>query len=415
MARAKAQVKGDKGVGLAKQGRWEAALPHLVAAVTAKVQDPEPHLYLGHALRKIGAYGEAAAAFHGAAERAPTDPNPLLLRAAALKEAEMWDDADATYQDLITRFPDWFTGLSLYGVFLKNRRELEKAAQILDRALGLKDDIDTRNTYVTVLASMGKEPEAIAQGLKNLVAKDAAALARFSATPAAKVTLTDRNPPFDPKGHTRNIISFCLWGDNPTYVTGAIHNARIAPHLYPGWTCRFYCDPSVPADALDMLRTAGSQVHMVTDPALQAIRPMWRFLVSDDPNVDRFICRDTDSRLNGQELNAVDAWIKSGKRFHIMRDHIYHMEIILAGMWGGVAGVIPDMRGLLLKSTKHFDNRFGDQAFLMEQVWPLIRQDHCTHDSVYGFHGTDFPDAYRLPRPIHVGGAVKSLPHWTKV
>lgn len=401
-------------LALVQQHRWDDALPVLQKAAAAGSTNAQVHFNLGHALRRTKDFPAAAAAYARAAECDPSLPDPLLFHAIALRDAQQKPEAEAAYQRLNDLHPTYFTGWSLHGVFLKNEDRFADAIDILKQALALKDDIDTRNTLVVCLTRAQRDAEAAEEGARNLAAKDRAALERFPGTPAAAVTLTDRNPPFDPKARLRNIISFSLWGDNPVYVHGAIVNARIAPNLYYGWTCRFYCDDSVPADAIDLLKAEGAQVVMVTDPALQAIRPMWRFLASDDPTVDRFICRDTDSRLNAQELIAVEAWLRSGKRFHVMRDHIYHMELMLAGMWGGVAGVIPDLKGLMLKAHKHFNNRFGDQAFLMEQVWPLIREDLCTHDSIYHFRGDDFPDAYRLPRPIHVGGAIKTMSHWRK-
>ena len=33
----------------------------------------------------------------------------------------------------------------------------------------------------------------------------------------------------------KNIISFCLWGDNPIYTIGAIRNAELAQEIYPGF------------------------------------------------------------------------------------------------------------------------------------------------------------------------------------
>lgn len=414
MARSSTELLGQSALELARKGRWDEAFPNLRLAADQGSTNAQVHFNLGHALRRKKDFLPAAEAFHRAAELDPSLPEPLLYRASALREAQMMPEAEATYRDLNARHPDYFTGWSLHGVFLKNAGRFEEAVEVLQKALSLKDDIETRNTLVVSLCRAGREEEATAAGLVNLSAKDRLAQDRFAATPAAAVTLTDRNPPFDPSQRSRNIISFCLWGDDPVYVHGAIVNARIASHIYYGWACRFYCDSSVPSDALRILRDEGAQVVMITDPALQAVRPMWRFLASDDPGVDRFICRDTDSRLNAQELIAVEDWIRSGKRFHVMRDHIYHMELMLAGMWGGVAGVIPDMKGLILKAQKHFNNRFGDQAFLMEQIWPLIRDDLCTHDSIYGFRGKDFPDAYRMPRPIHVGGAVKKMAHWRK-
>ena len=220
---------------------------------------------------------------------------------------------------------------------------------------------------------------------------------------------------FDYKTPNRNIIAFSLWGEDPVYVHGAIVNARIAPNLYYGWRTRFYCDRSVPPDALDELRRCGAEIVMVEDPQLLPVRHLWRFLVSDDPDVDWFVCRDTDSRLNAQELLAVEEWVHSGKAFHLMRDHVYHMELILAGMWGGMARVLPNMREMILGNRDYAANRFSDQAFLMEMVWPQIKEHVLIHDSYYRLHGArDFPPGYRLPRPIHVGGAVKNIGTWRR-
>jgi hypothetical protein len=46
--------------------------------------------------------------------------------------------------------------------------------------------------------------------------------------------------------------------------------------------------------------------------------------VAADADVDRFIVRDADSRLNSREKAAVDAWIASGATFPIMRDCFAH-------------------------------------------------------------------------------------------
>jgi hypothetical protein len=87
------------------------------------------------------------------------------------------------------------------------------------------------------------------------------------------------------------------------------------------------------------------------------------------------------------------------------------MELMLAGMWGGVAGMLPNIKNLLQSNPVYSNDRFGDQAFLMYEIWPLVRSSLCTHDTYFHFHGgKDFPDAYRLPRPVHVGGAVKNMP-----
>ena len=73
----------------------------------------------------------------------------------------------------------------------------------------------------------------------------------------------------------------------------------------------------------------------------------WRFLPAADPSVDRFLIQDIDSVVNVKERISVDQWLASDKYFHVMRDYWNHTELILAGMWGGVGGLLPPLVWLL--------------------------------------------------------------------
>lgn len=58
----------------------------------------------------------------------------------------------------------------------------------------------------------------------------------------------------------------------------------------------------------------------------------WRFLPLLDRTVDLMLSRDTDSRVIGREVEAVDDWIqRSNSTFHVMRDHSHHCVQILGG------------------------------------------------------------------------------------
>lgn len=359
-----------------------------------------------------GEHLKAAVAYELAARLRP-ESDARLFQAIQLKYAGEIEKAASVYKAFLQTKPDHFDAWCSYGVTMKQNEQFQEAVSAFERALALKEDPAARNAFVTSLWRTGQHEKATREGMVNLKLKDKIAFERFEASPFKGVQLNDRRPSFDPSRPTRNIISFSLWGDDPTYITGAIVNAQIAPHIYVGWTARFYCDQTVPADALAELQKYGAQVVLLREPEFGKFRPMWRFLASDDPDTDFFVCRDADSRLNVQEFLAVDEWIRSGKRFHVMRDHVYHMELILAGMWGGVSGVLPNMGETLGSATEYFENRFGDQAFLMDVVWPMIKPELFVHDSVYAFpDGRDFPGEYRLPGMIHVGGAVKSMKHW---
>ena len=52
----------------------------------------------------------------------------------------------------------------------------------------------------------------------------------------------------------KRIISFCIYGSDPKYADAAILNVELQPTIYPGWTCRFYLDDSVPINVIDKLK-----------------------------------------------------------------------------------------------------------------------------------------------------------------
>ena len=61
-----------------------------------------------------------------------------------------------------------------------------------------------------------------------------------------------------------------------------------------------------------------------------------RFGVASGSTVDRYCIRDADSRLIVQEKAAVDEWVKSGRKFNVMRDHPSHTNNPMrGGMWCG--------------------------------------------------------------------------------
>merc|ERR1712203_1143619 len=95
----------------------------------------------------------------------------------------------------------------------------------------------------------------------------------------------------------------------------------------------------------------------------------WRFLVAADATVDRYIVRDSDSRLNPRERLAVEEWILPGLKIHSIRDHPNHDRPLNGGMWGGVRGVVTDMAALVSQWSNR-DRYMGDLDFLNQKVWP---------------------------------------------
>jgi tetratricopeptide (TPR) repeat protein len=181
-----------------------------------------------------------------------------------------------------------------------------------------------------------------------------------------------------------DVIAFSLWGSNPRYLRGAVRNLQEASSVYPGWVCRFYVDDSVPIGFVNLAIELGAQV--IQQPANQTVRQKlsWRFLVANDPMVRRFLVRDADSVVSLREAQAVAEWLASDRWFHVMRDYWTHTDLILAGMWGGRSGLLPDLAPLVVGyQSGRLETPNIDQWFLRDRVWPLIRSASLIHDRCF--------------------------------
>ena len=117
------------------------------------------------------------------------------------------------------------------------------------------------------------------------------------------------------------------------YTKGAIENSKLAKIYYPGWILRVYYS-NISNEVKDALIRQGAEIIQVKEMNMFS-----RFMVAGDPAVDRFIVRDSDSRLNSRERFAVQEWIESNKSLHSIRDHVKHCYSFNGGMWGGLKGL----------------------------------------------------------------------------
>jgi hypothetical protein len=207
-----------------------------------------------------------------------------------------------------------------------------------------------------------------------------------------------------PRKRGEHIIAFSLWGSNPRYLRGALHNQLRASLLYPEFRCRFYVDSSVPADMLEALEAEGAEIIMEEGEPSQRRRLTRRFLVADDKSVAVYLVRDADSLDNAREAAAVREWLDSGKAFHAMRDWWTHTDPILAGMWGGLGGVLPPLEPLIeTYKAGVLETPNWDQWFLRDRVWPSVREHTFVHDRLFGTEGSHpFPGSEPLGN-LHVG------------
>lgn len=193
------------------------------------------------------------------------------------------------------------------------------------------------------------------------------------------------------------VISFSLYGDSPKYIVGMAKNILLAHEHYPGWQCRVYCT----GQAFDLLREQRDKLRLplykevvLDETCFDGCHPMlWRFMVADDPAVERFIVRDADSRIDAREAAAVREWEQSGLLFLSLRDHWAHSRGLNGGLWGGMfrnhnweAPKMINLWNEWVTSGRYQDylnsgSHDPDQGFLNQMVWPWAKNSCLQFDS----------------------------------
>jgi tetratricopeptide (TPR) repeat protein len=382
-----------------------AALERATRAAPTLSVGPERLVLLlherGRLLIEAGQSVAALPCLTRAAELAPFNADIAFLLGNALYAAGLRQDSLSAYKRAVALVPDFQSAVFNLGIALGKIDRLETAGAALSHAVRIDPtNMDALENLIITLYALDQEDEANEWASALLDLKDRLALAHAPAQPSL---------PTAPRGaaqRTRNVIAFSLWGDHEIYTQGAVANARLTKTLFPGWECRVYHDDSTPPETLSALTEAGAVLVAMAPGSGPLLGLYWRFSASDDPTVARFLCRDCDSRLSMKEKLAVDAWIESGLPFHIMRDHILHTELMLAGMWGGMAGFLPELLGLAERFARTDVDRWQDQRFLRRFVWPLVRNRVLIHDRTHQRHGVPFPDGPNGPLPDRIGSRV---------
>lgn len=202
------------------------------------------------------------------------------------------------------------------------------------------------------------------------------------------------------------------------FTAGVIHNLRMKMQVYPEWQMRLYIGENVARSYRKVMEDLGVTVVVKPFSADRWMRGMfWRFDVSDDPTVERFIVRDLDSRLTLRERKSVDEWIADGTALHSMHDYLPgHGRPLMGGMWGGVQDLlqysrVSKYRGMSMGDLQaEYHGRQAkkgeDQDFLANQLLPLVAHNmsggcfqwpdkFCCSDDVRTCHV--MPEASRCP------------------
>jgi len=176
----------------------------------------------------------------------------------------------------------------------------------------------------------------------------------------------------------QKVIAFSLYGENERYTQGAIENAKIYKEIYPGWSMVVYHDAAVPKHILSTLKS--HNVWLIDMSKSSMNKMSWRFTAAYN-KISFFCCRDIDSRLSLREKYAVDEWIDSGQKYHVMRDHPSHSNYAMSGgMWCASATAFSFISDKFKEIPAH-DSYLQDMNWLNEHIWKDAKDNVLQHDS----------------------------------
>ena len=115
-----------------------------------------------------------------------------------------------------------------------------------------------------------------------------------------------------------NVISFSVWGTAPSYFYGVLDNCIIIKEKLPEFKCFVYHNNSLPNNIKNVLQNLGNVRLIPMNNTNDKRNTMWRFLPAFYSNINVFLSRDTDSRIEPKEIKAIREWLKSNKNFHII-------------------------------------------------------------------------------------------------
>ena len=316
----------------------------------------------------LGDYANCIHVLEQQLKATPENLDVLNNLAACYSRNKNWDKAIEFAKKVISIVPDNFNAWDILASAYSKTHEYELASQAGTQVLTLKD-----RTHGKINSTDWKIPT----------------------THPKLITSTP---------HKKKVIAFSLWGENPRYLRGGLCNLLLAPELYPEWILRFYVDQSVPQEFIELITQHGAEVvfHSASETTRQKL--CRRFLVANDPQVGYFMVRDVDSVFSTREVLSVNEWLASDKYFHVMRDWWTHTDLMLAGMWGGVANALPNLSDLLNNYTsEHLDTPNIDQWFLRDVVWKYVKQSCLVHDRCFTSVGSE-PHPGETPQGMkHIG------------
>jgi hypothetical protein len=166
---------------------------------------------------------------------------------------------------------------------------------------------------------------------------------------------------------------------------GLIENLKIIKNDLPEFFVYLSIGNDVPKEVISLCEEFENvKINRVNDkgPILMA----HRFFPIDDNDVEIMFSRDIDSRINYRDIWTMNEFIKSDKKFHTVRDHFWHKNLIMGGIFG-IKKQNFKMRDVFYEwRTNIAMIQYGsDELFLKQIIYPLIKDDVLIHSNINGY------------------------------
>lgn len=169
------------------------------------------------------------------------------------------------------------------------------------------------------------------------------------------------------------VFSFCIYGTERNYYNGVLENIKIIKEHFPDFKIYIYkgiCDPEWTFD---------NSVNVINTERSGAINMLFRYLPVTFADIG-FI-RDADSRITERDRWCINQFLKSTKKYHIIRDHFYHKSPIMGGIFGWKQ---PIQFPLDLSPDVGYAH---DMSYIEKHLYPLIKSEALIHSNIYGYVG----------------------------
>jgi hypothetical protein len=170
------------------------------------------------------------------------------------------------------------------------------------------------------------------------------------------------------------VFSFCIYGTERNYYDGLLENIQIIREYFPDFEIYVYkgiCDPGWVFEGCKTIETGKAGL----------VNTLYRFLPLAEADIG--FVRDADSRIYARDRWCITEFLKSSKKYHIVRDHYWHKSRIMGGIFGWKS---PCYEKIEIPETDDLFYGF-EEMYLSKTIYPLIKCDTLVHTNNHAFHG----------------------------